>query len=149
MCARPIDDMRHLPPGVQRRDVGRDERGAAACFGLRRNWRVRPSPRCLLRMASIQSQHSTASIDSTAELEDRRSPQAPQRRRRMRRFFRLAAQDAATRQLLIDLNNRFFKKLPGCRRRSAMEALDLPCLRPLLAARYAIKRWMTVKVDID
>ena len=32
--------------------------------------------------------------------------------------------------MLVDLNQRPFKKLPGCRR-SAFEALDAPALRPL------------------
>ena len=50
--------------------------------------------------------------------------------------------------MLIDLNNRPFKKLPGCRR-SAFESLDAPALRPLPAQRYAISRWKTAKVNID
>ena len=50
--------------------------------------------------------------------------------------------------LLVDLNQRPFKKLPGCRR-SAFESLDTPALRPLPAERYAIGRWKTAKVNID
>ena len=51
--------------------------------------------------------------------------------------------------MLIDLNNRPFKKLPGCRR-SAFKSLDAPALRPLPLQRYAIGRWkIGAKVNID
>ncbi len=69
-------------------------------------------------------------------------------RLRNRRFFSLAELNAAIRLLLIDLNQRPFKKLPGCRR-SAFELLDAPVLRPLPAARFVISRWKTAKVNID
>jgi transposase len=69
-------------------------------------------------------------------------------RLRNRRFFSLAELNKAIAELLVDLNNRPFKKLPGCRR-SAFEALDAPALRPLPAQRYAIGRWKTAKVHID
>ena len=45
-------------------------------------------------------------------------------RLRNRRFFSLAELNRAIAELLIDLNNRPFKKLPGCRR-SAFESLDV------------------------
>jgi len=69
-------------------------------------------------------------------------------RLRNRRFFTLHELNQAIRLLLIDLNQRAFKKLPGCRR-SAFEQLDAPALRALPAARFAIGRWKTVKVNID
>ena len=69
-------------------------------------------------------------------------------RLRNRRFFSLGELNAAIALLLVDLNQRPFKKLPGCRR-SAFEALDAPALRPLPSARYAISRWKTAKVNID
>ena len=69
-------------------------------------------------------------------------------RLRNRRFFTLHELNQAIRLLLIDLNQRAFKKLPGCRR-SAFEQLDAPALRPLPAARFAIGRWKTAKVNID
>ena len=69
-------------------------------------------------------------------------------RLRNRRFFSLAELNKAIAELLVDLNHRPFKKLPGCRR-SAFESLDTPALRPLPAARYAIGRWKTgAKVNI-
>lgn len=69
-------------------------------------------------------------------------------RLRNRQFFSLGELNAAIAELLLDLNRRPFKKLPGCRR-SAFELLDAPALRPLPASRYAIGRWKTVKVNID
>ena len=69
-------------------------------------------------------------------------------RLRNRRFFSLGELNAAIAQLLVELNQRPFKKLPGCRR-SAFERLDAPALRPLPASRYAIGRWKVVKVNID
>jgi transposase len=69
-------------------------------------------------------------------------------RLRNRRFFSLAELNRAIAELIVDLNRRPFKKLPGCRR-SAFEQLDAPVLRPLPAIRYAISRWKTAKVNID
>ena len=69
-------------------------------------------------------------------------------RLRNRRLFSLAELNHAIGVLLADLNQRPFKKLPGCRR-SAFESLDAPVLRPLPAQAYAISRWKTAKVNID
>jgi hypothetical protein len=69
-------------------------------------------------------------------------------RLRNRRFFSLAELNAAIGELLVDLNQRPFKKLPGCRR-SAFEALDAPALRPLPAQRFELFSWKTAKVNID
>ena len=69
-------------------------------------------------------------------------------RLRNRRLFSLAELNRAIAELLADLNNRPFKKLPGCRR-SAFELLDKPVLRPLPAARYVVSRWKAAKVNID
>ena len=69
-------------------------------------------------------------------------------RLRNRRFFSLTELNAAIAELLIDLNQRAFKKLPGCRL-SAFEALDRPALRALPAARMAIARFKRARVNID
>jgi transposase len=69
-------------------------------------------------------------------------------RLRNRRFFSLADLNAAIGQLLLDLNQRAFKKLPGCRA-SAFEALDRRELRPLPATRMAIARFKRARVNID
>jgi integrase len=69
-------------------------------------------------------------------------------RLRNRQFFSLVELNRAIAELLIDLNLRPFKKLPGCRR-SAFELLDAPALRPLPTTRFANSRWKVVKVNID
>jgi len=69
-------------------------------------------------------------------------------RLRNRRFFSLAELNAAIEQLLVELNARSFKKLPGCRR-SAFESIDRPALRPLPAARFELARWKRARVNID
>ena len=69
-------------------------------------------------------------------------------RLRNRRFFSLAELNAAIAELLADLNQRAFKKLPGCRM-SAFEALDRPALHALPAARMTIARFKRCRVNID
>jgi len=54
-------------------------------------------------------------------------------RLRNRRFFSLLDLNRAIAELLLDLNNRPFKKLPGCRR-SAFLSIDAPALKPLPVA---------------
>ena len=68
-------------------------------------------------------------------------------RLRNRRFFSLAELNSAIAGLLVDLNNRAFKKLPGCRK-SAFELLDAPALRPLAATRFELCSWKSAKVNI-
>ena len=67
---------------------------------------------------------------------------------RNRRFFSLEELNRAIRQLLERLNNRAFKKLPGCRR-SSFEELDRPALRPLPEMRYVFAEWSRCRVGID
>lgn len=69
-------------------------------------------------------------------------------RLRHRRFFSLAALNTAIGELLVELNARPFKKLPGSRA-SAFERIDAPALRPLPAARFEPARWKTARVNID
>ena len=69
-------------------------------------------------------------------------------RLRNRKFFSLVELNQAIALLLVDLNQRAFKKLPG-NRRSAFEQLDLPALQPLPAKRFEIFRWKSAKVNID
>ena len=68
-------------------------------------------------------------------------------RLRNRRFFSLAELNAAIGELLAELNQRTFKKLPGCRH-SAFLALDRGELRPLPAARMPIARFKRARVNI-
>lgn len=54
---------------------------------------------------------------------------------RKRTFFSLAEANQAVAELLTRLNDRAFKKLPGCRR-SRFEQIDKPALKPLPQAPY-------------
>ena len=69
-------------------------------------------------------------------------------RLRHRQFFSVAELDAAVTELLPVLNNRPFKKLPGCRQ-SAFEKLDAPYLRALPATRFVLAEWKRAGVNID
>jgi hypothetical protein len=69
-------------------------------------------------------------------------------RLRHRQFFCLEEVNAAIRTLLVELNERPFKKLEGSRR-SAFETLDRPAMRPLPATRYEYAEWKFATVGID
>jgi transposase len=69
-------------------------------------------------------------------------------RLRNQNFFSLAELNHAIRQLLDDLNQRPFKKLPGTRR-SQYEAIDLPALAPLPAQAYEFAAWKQARVHVD
>ncbi len=63
-------------------------------------------------------------------------------------FFTLASLNQEISSLLVDLNNRPFKKLPGSRQ-SLFEALDKPALKPLPSARYEYKEIKAARVHVD
>jgi transposase len=68
---------------------------------------------------------------------------------RHRRFYSLAEANAVIRELVLSINDRPFKKLPGSRR-SVFEALERPVMRPLPATRYEFGAWkIGLKVNID
>lgn len=67
---------------------------------------------------------------------------------RNHKFFSLENLNSAIAGLLERLNNRPFKKLPGCRR-SAFEALDQPALKPLPSTRYELSEYKEAKVNIN
>ncbi len=69
-------------------------------------------------------------------------------RLRNQRFFSLAEANRAITALLALLNQKPFKKLPGCRH-SAFLAMDLPALKPLPQSRYEYAEWKTARVGID
>ncbi len=69
-------------------------------------------------------------------------------RLRDQRFFSLAALNRAIAALVLDLNQRPFKKLPGCRA-SAFAELDQPALRALPAMRMAIAHFKRARINID
>ena len=67
---------------------------------------------------------------------------------RNRTFFSLAEANTAIRERLILLNNRPFRKLPGCRQ-SRFEEIDLPAMLPLPATPYQYAQWKKARVHID
>ncbi len=69
-------------------------------------------------------------------------------RLRNRQFFSLAELNAAIRELLVELNNRPFKKLDGCRR-SAFETIERPAMKALPTTRYEFAEWKKAIVNID
>lgn len=70
-------------------------------------------------------------------------------RLRNRRFYSLSQANAAIRELVVWLNERPFKKMPGSRR-DLFEELERPVMRPLPATRYEFATWrLGLKVNID
>jgi transposase len=63
-------------------------------------------------------------------------------------FFSLDELNRAIAELLIELNERPFKKLPGCRR-ELFEQIDRPALRPLPTQPYEFASWKKARVNID
>jgi transposase len=63
-------------------------------------------------------------------------------------FFSLASLNQAIQSLLVDLNERPFKKLPGSRR-TQFEQLDKPALRPLPSQPYQYAEIKQARVHID
>ncbi len=63
-------------------------------------------------------------------------------------FFSLQQLNERIQVLLVELNNRPFRKLPGSRR-SQFEALDRPALNPLPAKAYIYADWKKARVNID
>lgn len=69
-------------------------------------------------------------------------------RLRNQRFFNLQEANRAIAALLVELNARPFKKLPGSRI-TAFEALDRPALKALPAQPFELAHWKKARVSID
>jgi transposase len=69
-------------------------------------------------------------------------------RLRNRTFLTLQDLNAEIRFLLVRLNDRPFRKLPGSRR-SMYESLDQPALRPLPLEPYVFAEWKRVRINVD
>lgn len=67
---------------------------------------------------------------------------------RRRTFFSLSELNEAIKGLLVRLNDKAFKKLPGSRR-SQYETLDRPALRALPATRYEYADWKKARAGVD
>jgi len=63
-------------------------------------------------------------------------------------FFSLVELNNFIRKLLVELNERPFKKLPGSRK-SLFETLDRPALKPLPFGPYQYAEWKKARVNID
>jgi transposase len=63
-------------------------------------------------------------------------------------FFSLAELNQTIQQLLVKLNQRPFKKLPGSRLEH-FQNLEQPALKPLPATPYVYAEWKVVRVHID
>ena len=63
-------------------------------------------------------------------------------------FFSLHQLNRRIGELLVHLNNRPFRKLPGSRQ-SQFDALDRPALQPLPANPYTYADWKKARVNID
>jgi len=63
-------------------------------------------------------------------------------------FFSIAEANEAVRKLLIGMNAKPFKKLPGSRQ-SVLEAMERPALKPLPECPYEFAEWKQVAVNID
>ncbi len=69
-------------------------------------------------------------------------------RLRNRQFFSLTELNIAIAELLVNLNQRPFKKLPGSRA-SVFEAIDRPAMKPLPPTRYEYAEWVKAKPGVD
>lgn len=67
---------------------------------------------------------------------------------RNRSFFSLAELNEAIGELLVRLNQRPFKKLPGCRE-TTFRSVDYPAMRPLPAGCYIFTEWKKARVNLD
>lgn len=64
------------------------------------------------------------------------------------KFDRVAEVNDAIAPLLVQLNNKPFQKLPGCRA-SVFAEIDAPALRPLPMQTWELAVFRTVKVHIE
>lgn len=69
-------------------------------------------------------------------------------RLRHRGFLSLEELNAAIAALMVELNERPFKRLPG-NRRAAFETLDRPAMKRLPAAPYEYALWKSARVGVD
>ena len=67
---------------------------------------------------------------------------------RKRQFFSLAELNEAIAELLIKLNHRPFRKMPGSRA-ELYQSLDKPALQPLPVAPFVFAEWKKARVNLD
>ena len=69
-------------------------------------------------------------------------------RLRNREFFSLQQLNETIRELLLDLNQKPFQKLPGSRQTTFL-AVDKPALKPLPQTPYEFAEWKKARVSVD
>ena len=69
-------------------------------------------------------------------------------RLRNHQFFSLRQLNETIAKLLVELNNKDFQKLPGCRKQ-LFDSLDKPALKPLPVQPYSYAEWKIAGVNID
>jgi len=67
---------------------------------------------------------------------------------RKRQFFSLAELNEAIAELLVKLNQRPFRKMPGSRA-ELYQTIDQPALQPLPAAPFVFAEWKKARVNLD
>jgi len=67
---------------------------------------------------------------------------------RKRQFFSLAELNESIAELLVKLNQRPFRKLPGSRA-ELYATIDRPALQPLPAQRFVFAQWKKTRINID
>ena len=67
---------------------------------------------------------------------------------RKRQFFSLAELNEAIAELLVKLNQRPFRKMPGSRA-ELYQTIDKPALQPLPAAPFVFAEWKKARVNLD
>lgn len=63
-------------------------------------------------------------------------------------FISLSALNESIKTLLVDINNRPFKKLPGCRQ-SCFELIDMPAMRPLPSSPFVYAEFRRVRIGVN
>src|SRR5215471_11131565 len=67
---------------------------------------------------------------------------------RKRQFFSLAELNEAIAELLVKLNQRPFRKMPGSRA-ELYQTIDKPALQPLPVAPFVFAEWKKARVNLD
>ena len=99
---------------------------------------------CAVIPARVKAPKDKAKVETSVLIAERRILA----RLRNRTFFSLAELNKAIKELLVDLNNRPFQKLPD-NRTVWFQNLDKPALNPLPVSRYEYAEWKKARVHID
>jgi len=99
---------------------------------------------CAVIPARVRAPKDKAKVETSVQIVERRILA----KLRNRTFFSLTEVNKAIKELLAELNNRPFQKLPD-NRTVWFQNLDKPALRALPASRYEYAEWKKARVNID